>query len=327
MSLYITDQNGTLYKIAGGAEKNADGVLDSTSLNPVQNRVLYNPVSFAEKERQKSKNSFCIKKGSTVRQNGCTVRYNAEEQSLRIDGTPTDAALLALEPKEIELEKGTYTISLTVLSGTCDVSGGVSRMQIGIAGIESHILEINESCVPTTFRTSGGVIDSIVIQCDPNNVYSSFKFRVQIENGDTATDWQPWAGAILHKEDLDEAVNERELVCTVDGEYTIDITNSELTTLREYFDLFKNDKQKTYVCHREQNTSSSNNNFYNIVGNPFSDGTNLIYFVKLKINGQSNNTYTMFEVIAHGYGKGMAIGYIWYSGLNVYFDGWTVIGG
>lgn len=65
MSLYITDENGELHKIAGagggaGSEVIADSELNTESTNPVQNKVLYNPVTFAELERQKSKNLFDI---------------------------------------------------------------------------------------------------------------------------------------------------------------------------------------------------------------------------------------------------------------------------
>jgi hypothetical protein len=54
MSLYATDSNGKLHKIAGngiGDISVVDAQLDIKSTNPVQNKVLYEPVSFAEEER------------------------------------------------------------------------------------------------------------------------------------------------------------------------------------------------------------------------------------------------------------------------------------
>lgn len=53
MSIYLSDENKKLKKLAGRLNT-IDNALDPASTNPVQNKTLYNPVTFAESERQKS---------------------------------------------------------------------------------------------------------------------------------------------------------------------------------------------------------------------------------------------------------------------------------
>lgn len=58
MSIYLTDEHGKLHKVAGAGYGEIDNKLNKESTNPVQNKVIYNPVTFAESERQKTLNLF-----------------------------------------------------------------------------------------------------------------------------------------------------------------------------------------------------------------------------------------------------------------------------
>lgn len=102
MSLYITDENGELHKLAGaggGSSIVVDSELNAESENPVQNKVLYNPVTFAESERQKSKNLFNINAPRVVQGghsfvNGNTITVEAG------GSTETDAVFGLIAVKE-----------------------------------------------------------------------------------------------------------------------------------------------------------------------------------------------------------------------------------
>lgn len=92
----------------------------------------------------------------------------------------------------------------------------------------------------------------------------------------------------------------------------IRISDSTLTTLQEFWELFNTDKTAIYKVTQNPNQIT---NFASVLPTPPISlySTNYVfYFIKLYADGTSNNTYTMYEVISYiPYGSNnMCKGYI-----------------
>ena len=157
-----------------------DSALSSTSTNPVQNKVLYNPVTFAESERQKSKNLF---PSSTI---------TGKEFYQQILNTPIKA--------------GTYTISALVSSNDTDsnLSSIVFEdkdklypvtVKLSRNNRSSATFTIGEDCYYVTFFASNSYV---------NSANDAFNFsNIQLEEGSVATAYQPYNGPIVHEKEIE----------------------------------------------------------------------------------------------------------------------------
>lgn len=193
MSLYATDSNGKLHKIASngiGDISVVDAQLDIKSTNPVQNKVLYNPVSFAESERLKSKNLFDINDTRTNTNGSSAVSNN----TLNVKGTHAYTYTIYF----VDVKPNTnYTVSANVEIITNNTNAGV----IGIyneavsTGIDSF--HPNNNSVVGTFNTGDNSKISVIFYSASAGSWSASEVNfsnIQLEEGTVATDYQSYAG-------------------------------------------------------------------------------------------------------------------------------------
>jgi hypothetical protein len=204
----MTDEKGQLHKIAGGggggSSTKVDTKLDKLSNNPVANSVLYNPTTFAENERQKSKNLLIAPYGSGSKtENGLTFTDN-EDGSIHIQGTAsaTTYYTFVTSPKFVHLKNDVYSLSLR------DANNQI---------VSSIRLELWHNGDRTTLQNGYGYITNTFVEADYNDIYmyvpknTTLDVTVypQLELGEI-TEWQEYNGEIVHKGDAPVAFAESE---------------------------------------------------------------------------------------------------------------------
>ena len=219
MAIYISDSNGILKKVAGagggssGESIVVDSVLNSASANPVQNKALYNPVTFAENERKKSKNLLNLgNKTETI--NGVTVEV--ANSKITMSGAPSNIGDIFIDIPEMTLKANkTYIYSIVVLNGK-------SKGSEPIPYTTSSIIIPNQAFT----LTSDLVLNKLQIYM-LNTQNQDVTFGVQIEEGSAITEWEDFSGKILHEIDLNEYYNKSEVDNKID--------NIPETDLSEYY--------------------------------------------------------------------------------------------
>ena len=294
----------TLEEVAKAIEEN-ETVVDAlnAAIGTKANKADIEPtILFAESERQKSKNLF---------------------PNETVSGT-TYTKITLPSP----LKVGTYTLSLIATSSDTDVDRcivsfqGDSDKYLGQANLgrntrTNSTITLSETCYSINFYAGTSYANSN----GDTFTYSD----IQIEEGSVATDYQPYNGAIVHEKQLNEAVEKRELLYNTDN--AINISNSVLTTLQEYFDLFEQDTSKVYKCGFGK---LETNNFTNLLGIPSSFSNYGDCYIKMEVvrptGNMSRETYKLIAI--SGYSNDCYIGYI-YQDYNstILFTGWTRIGG
>lgn len=174
---------------------NVDDALNKTSKEPVQNKVLYEPVTFAETERQKSKNLFnkdevilntWIVNGVVVPSNGYfTTNY------IKIDGQQ-------------------YTVSATSLT-----SGSTQ------AFYDANKNYLKESPL-STFTGTNYDVPANAVYVRSNYKIEELNNNIQYEIGTQATSYQPYNGAITHNGDAPVVFAKSE------RQKTLNLCNNEL---------------------------------------------------------------------------------------------------
>ena len=175
---------------------NIDNSLNSTSVNPVQNKVLYDPVTFAESERQKSKNLFTTQNNNKYGSNATYNIINSNSFSLsygsgNVTWSGVEFIINNLKPNT------TYNFSLI-----CNVSYSTLYFQFYGLNTASAILEVYGGYL-RPFNTGDNTSIKIRISSGNSNVENTtFNItNVQLEEGSVATDYQPYRGQITHNGD------------------------------------------------------------------------------------------------------------------------------
>ena len=230
MAIYISDSNGILKKVAGAGGGSSgdsivvDSVLNSASANPVQNKALYNPVTFAENERKKSKNLLNLgNKTETI--NGVTVEV--ANSKITMSGAPSNIGDIFIDIPEMILKANkTYIYSIVVLNGK-------SKGSEPIPYTTSSIIIPNQAFT----LTSDLVLNRLQIYM-LNTQNQDVTFGVQIEEGSDITEWEDFSGKILHEIDLNEYYNKSEVDKLIDDIPETDL--SEYYTKSETDDKINN---------------------------------------------------------------------------------------
>lgn len=282
-------------------------------------------IGFAEEERQKSQNLFYAP-SRTNTMSGLTYTVNDTNQTITINGTstePNEARIAPIVPFVCKAGK-TYTFSVNFISGSSlygvrlylyNEATGLYTNNFGLA------FSNNLTKVTKTF-TEDTTFNAIRRYTTQNDVFENFVIKIQVEENSTQSDWQPYNGAIVHEKQLNEQIETREILYDM-ADNVISISSSSLTTLQEYYDLFKKDISKTYICNvGEFNTDK----FKGLVGNPAGFGNYTQVAIKQIDLGDKNDVFRTFEVIAYAnYSNKIAKGYI-FRNVNgdVVFTGWTI---
>lgn len=180
-----------------GDTPESDSELSTTSTNPVQNKVLYSPVTFAESERQKSKNLFNInnclyRKSSNLGETGTNI--TTINSNIRITLNPNN--LIKVNPNT------QYTLS----TNNSNFKYAIGQLTSNKTTLGDSGWQTNSSFTIITSSTTeylginfGKTDDSEISETDYNNFLSS---HIQLEEGSVATDYQPYNGAIVHKKEI-----------------------------------------------------------------------------------------------------------------------------
>lgn len=294
------------------------------------------PVVFAESERQKSKNLCGLKNVSQTSETGLSCVFNEQTQTITLNGSPTGAVDCMREIKNLfssikNMENKQVTISLIYVSGKW--TSGNARYYLGSLDngsayndrVGGDLMSRETNTIGTYTIPTNNTYDDLHFYVGAGCVFDNYVLKVQVEEGTVATDYQPYNGAIVHEKQLKEAVDKRELFYDVLNN-RIDITNSTLTTLQAYFDLFKSDTNKIYTC----NIGAFETSKFKDLLPSVEMGNYCSCYIKYYSNGLwGNGRLEAFEIVTfEQFGQNFAKGYL-YKNLNstIVFTGWTKIGG
>lgn len=254
----------------------------------------YPAVTFAESERQKSKNLF----------NKDAVLKNRE-----INGNTGEivASTNYWVSDYIRVAGMSYVyISSTKTSGSSNVFYDNNYNILSISSKTNGVLSIASNAV--------------YMRC--NGLLSELENDIQIEKGTVGTSYQPYNGKTIREKQLTEAVEKRELIYSYLN--VIPITDSTLTTLSQYFDLFNKDENRVYYCLLGALQES---NFKNLVGTPEGFENYADCFIKHINKGNPDNKfYKTYELMCYkNYSNDVARAYI-YKNLNneIVVTGWKL---
>lgn len=276
---------------------------------------------FAESERQKSKNLFDIGNIRGYIGNVVTSINGNEITISNSTGWGQISYTVYVNPNT------DYVLSVQDIN-VITQSVGTGKIGIYRGSDNSYITEISPLERTQTFNSGAETQIRVYLTSTAWGVEGSGKAKytgIQIEEGTVATDYQPYNGTIVHEKQLKEAVDKRELFYDVLNN-RIDITNSTLTTLQAYFDLFKSDTSKIYTCNIGGLETSKFKDLLPSVGL----GNYCSCYIKHYSNGLwGDGRLEAFEIVAfEQFGQSFAKGYL-YKNLNdkIVFTGWAKIGG
>ena len=206
--------SGTVVSVAG--EEKTSINTDTTPTANSQNLVTsggvhdYPAVTFAESERQKSKNLCCLKNESATVA-GVTMIYDSINQTIELNGTATGDINIMPNIRNIlpiisnSLGK-TYTFTILIESGNFSENFGAY-----LGSLDSDIWSdrftiwvnkgITASSITFTVSTNH-TYDTLFVYLLKGTVVNNLKLKVQIEEGSVATDYQPYNGAIVHEKEI-----------------------------------------------------------------------------------------------------------------------------
>ena len=216
-----------------------DKELSNESESAVQNKVLYNPVVFAESERQKSKNLFKVNNnaGYSITRNGVTATVN-DDYTITLNGTCTGTTWFNIfdsisvgsnfsadYPKLYLNENKSYTylykkISGSATRGTDNIIMSISfRQTNGTTLIEnkSTMFDVEDDTVAINYKVKSGVdyLNNGYFSTRKDAVYNNYTFGLMICEGED-TDYQAYNGAIVHEQLLKDALLNSNVNNTID---------------------------------------------------------------------------------------------------------------
>lgn len=184
------------------AKTDVEDFLSATSANPVQNKVLYYPVTFAESERQKSKNlfksNFWNKSSNVYENNGITFTYNPDDYSVTINGTATNRALCYLNVNAVsDIGVGTYTFS-----GFNQVTPtNTAYVQVYNKALDNYPALLYSHEISRTISFTDVDFAELYISVYAGATCNNLVLKFQAEEGSVATDYQLYHGPITHNGD------------------------------------------------------------------------------------------------------------------------------
>ena len=292
--------------------------------------------TFADAERQKTKNLFNksgnLTYGSYV--SSYYVRYDGSIDSIvaygRFSSNGNSGQLLNVKPNT------TYTVSgiLTNATGTPYGSGSSARNAVvvihGLTSNRYKYLVYSDSQVSFSFQfTTNSNPNDVWIEFNADNdsgeaTYAYFK-NIQVEEGSTATSYQEYYGVIVHQKEMEGYAQPLAIDDTA-----VSITNSTLTTGKDFFDYFRNNYPRVFKCSRNFELSI---NFQTLVGIPASFGNYGTYWIIPEVfTSTTSKQGNVFKIVlTDTYAKHFAIGYMYNVNYNntetIMFSGWTSLDG
>ena len=153
-------------------------------------------LAFAESERQKSKNLLNILNASSFTTNGVTLTI--EDNIITLNGTTTGFTTFIRPHQSISTNVGKYAFSFKYISGTISGNSGSQSLYNQVGKNEIYYPKtsvINDITSPTDYN-------QLRIAISANITFDNFKYSLQYEQGDVATEYQPYNGAIVHEKQI-----------------------------------------------------------------------------------------------------------------------------
>ena len=152
----------------------------------------------------KSKNLFtsnALPDGTTI---GITKTFDNSE--IKLSGTSTSNGEVLLQTSlGITLPAGTYTMSYIKKSGSVTLSSGkeialnLKKLGANTNLVAKTVRQINDGSKPTTFTLTEATTLSYYIYCNSSGiVLNDFTIQVQIEEGSTATPYEPYVKPAIY---------------------------------------------------------------------------------------------------------------------------------
>lgn len=178
-----------------------------TDVSPIEHEILVSDVADDVTITRMGKNLLGCAGNFRPSSGGVTLEYDNETQIFTLNGTPTTtntitlnfSAYLASKPK---LKVGSsYVLSLEHISGEYLNNGGDNVFYIGHASTSDGRAEnwtnvgLAQSGKKTRIATASNnyLTGAWIYIGSPTGVsFTDYKFRVQLENGDTATEFTPF---------------------------------------------------------------------------------------------------------------------------------------
>ena len=129
----------------------------------------------------RGKNIFVVDNLTSKTANGVTISYNPQTQEIILNGTCTTNNTTFTLSTNKTLPAGTYTQKYYVTEGTATLVGCVFQ------DLFYQSLGTN----PTTTTIAEARTNSFKFRCNSGSIFNNYKMKVQLEEGSTATDWQP----------------------------------------------------------------------------------------------------------------------------------------
>ena len=170
----------------------------ATAYYPYSGAITHNgdaAVDFAESEYQKSKNLLTIVPFSQTI-NGITITANND--IITINGTTTAFTTINKVHNLIKVNIGKYVLSLKHISGT--ISGNSGSLTLYNKVIKNELAYPALSVVDNITEETAS--DKLYIAISIGITFDNFKYQLQYEAGSSATDYQPYNGAIVHKKQI-----------------------------------------------------------------------------------------------------------------------------
>ena len=182
----------------------------SEQIQAQKNLGIDQTITFAESERQKSKNLCCLKNESATVA-GVTMIYDSINQTIELNGTSTGDINIIPNIRNIlpiisnSLGK-TYSFTILKESGNFSENFGVY-----LGSLDSDIwsdrftIWVNKGITVSslTFTVSTNhTYDTLFVYLLKGTVVNNLKLKVQIEEGSVATNYQPYNGAIVHEKGI-----------------------------------------------------------------------------------------------------------------------------
>ena len=157
-------------------------------------------LDFAESERQKSKNLLEVNNGLNATNLGLHVQINNDV--ITVDGTLTHAAAINVTTFNPKIYAGkTYTLSFKDYSN-------LSNFEITTTGTRNdgtqryNMLNLTSLITSTTITADVDYELKIEVYSTTTDGTISGTFKLQLEEGSVATDYQPYNGAIVHEKEI-----------------------------------------------------------------------------------------------------------------------------
>ena len=169
--------------------------------------------------------NLCELKNQTITKNGVT--FIIQDGVVTANGTYTVNTLTQFEQDDNLIFNGNYIVKTFLISGTVSNTANFNLKDNSNTTLTDST--INSSMSSTFSVQNSKIITGVYAQA--NTVFDNFKFKVQIEEDSSSTDWEPYTGGIASPNPdypQDIKVVENRQVINIKGKNLFDKDNAQI---------------------------------------------------------------------------------------------------